>query len=276
MLPNFLIIGAQKAGSTWFAQMLRQHPDVFVYESGEIHFFNARFDRGLDWYEQHFAAWNGESAVGEKSPLYLSHPDAPSRIQESLGKEVRLIMSLRNPVDRAYSAFWHRMKHGRVPLDAQFTSVFLEDESLRQNGLYGEHVRRLLEHFPRRNLHILIFEEVMADRPSALADTFRFLGVDPSFSVPEPSRRVNASRDVSVLSRHLYAVRRSLKRLPAPLRAPVVKAGRRLFSVLPKNREHQPIDPGVRRQLALTFERDMNLLEGLLGRDLAVWRESRR
>lgn len=272
MLPNFLIVGAQKAGSTWFAQMLRQHPDIYLFEGGEIHFFNARHARGLAWYESHFEGWNGESAVGEKSPLYLTDPDSPRRIRETLGEDVRLIASLRNPVDRAYSAYWHRLKHGRLPVSQGFPSALESDGGLREHSLYAAPIQRLFDLFPKRSLLILIFEEVMADQGSHLARCFDFLGVEPGFRVEDPSRKVNAARDLPIFSRELHRIRRGMRALPPAVRRPMLSVGRRVAKALPQRREHARLGPTDRARLRGVFEEDVRRLEGLLDRDLSVWR----
>jgi len=111
MLPNFIIIGAAKAASTWLSDCMGEHPDVFMAEIKEVRYFSVAYDRGLDWYKTHFADWNGEKAVGEANPGYLGDDHAPARIKETLG-DVPLILSMRHPVDRAYSAYWKRNQLG--------------------------------------------------------------------------------------------------------------------------------------------------------------------
>jgi hypothetical protein len=84
MLPNFLVIGVQKAGSSWLAERIGDHPDVFM-AAREADFFNDHFKEGLEWYEKKFSDWSGEKCVGEGSPGYISHPLAAGRIRSSLG-----------------------------------------------------------------------------------------------------------------------------------------------------------------------------------------------
>jgi len=112
ILPTFLFIGAEKAGTTWFYARLKEHPDIFVPETKELHFFNKynsnlekmdRFEKlGLNYYQRFFQRYAGEKAIGEVCPMYLCDPCAPVRIRQTL-PQVKLIACLRNPADRAYS-----------------------------------------------------------------------------------------------------------------------------------------------------------------------------
>jgi len=113
MLPNFLIVGAQKAGTSSMVIYLSEHPDVSV-PLNEIHFFDIdeRYKKGLKWYEKHFKKWNGQKAIGEKTPIYMYLEKVPARIAKDL-PNIKLIFMLRNPTDRAWSNYWMRVRKGR-------------------------------------------------------------------------------------------------------------------------------------------------------------------
>ena len=170
MLPNFVIIGTEKAATTWLAKCLGQHPDVFMAEVKETYFFSTHFKKGPKWYEsQHFGDWAGQTAIGEATPGYINNPEVPGRIQSALGDEVKLIASLRHPVDRAYSAFWMRLSRGDIPFDADFRTIYQRDEyGLRTRGNCFVQLSRYLEYFPRENLSVLIYEELKRDNQKAL------------------------------------------------------------------------------------------------------------
>ncbi|MGH2726565.1 MAG: sulfotransferase domain-containing protein, partial [Actinomycetota bacterium] len=112
-LPNFLILGAMKAGTTSLAYWLGEHPDVFLAPGKELFFFNVpqRWELGVDWYRSQFAGSEGKIARGEATPGYLGHPQAAERIAATL-PDVRLIALLRHPADRAYSQYWHNRATG--------------------------------------------------------------------------------------------------------------------------------------------------------------------
>lgn len=113
--PDFLCLGAQKAGTTTLHDLLRHHPDAFVPDVKETHFFTRHFDQSLAWYERHFAAARPAQTVGEITPYYLFHPAAPARIAALL-PTARLIVLLRDPVERALSGYFHARRHGMEPL----------------------------------------------------------------------------------------------------------------------------------------------------------------
>jgi len=271
IMPDFLIVGAQKAASTWLTVHLQEHPDIYLPQS-EIHFFNAHYDRGVEWYSRQFRP-SGETLIGEKSPLYLSHPEAPARIHETLGDNVRLIASLRQPVDRAYSAYWHSIKGGRVRPDLDFLTAFREVlPDLKENGEYWKQIDRYLEHFSRDQLLIQVFEEAMSRPQDALSECLAFLGLDSSFSFAGTGASINrAPRQIRVFTRQAWALSRRLNRLPPILRRPLKSAGRSLFSALPKVREHERLPRDIRRELTREFKPGIERLEGILDRDLSAW-----
>src|SRR5262249_39356681 len=108
--PDFLIIGAQKSGTTALVKFLNKHLFVKIPKE-EIHFFDLHYDKGVDWYQQQFSQKQSSlEVIGEKSPYYLFHPTAPKYVQE-LYPKMKLIVILRNPVDRAYSQYWHNLRY---------------------------------------------------------------------------------------------------------------------------------------------------------------------
>lgn len=284
MLPSFLIIGAQKAATTWLATCLGEHPDVFVAPEKEIYFFNVCFDKGLAWYESHFGDGADRAAIGEATPGYISHPEAPSRIRAMLG-DVKLIASLRHPVDRAYSAFWHYLRAGRIHPDTDFRVFFCQSDAfeIRSRGYYAVQLGRYLEHFAREDLLVLIYEEVFQDSQQAIADCFAFLGVDSQFRPHALAARIHVgSRDISLLNRQVHSLRSRLRRVvdadwvPPSVQKLVYKVGRRAFRKLafemgPKKKHFERLEDGLRRELLDEYIPDVKQLEELLVKDLSIW-----
>lgn len=280
MLPNFLVIGAQKAGSSWFSEGLGAHPDIFV-AAREGHFFNDHFERGLGWYETLFEDATGQARVGEGTPGYIYHPEAPRRIRETLGPDIKLIACLRHPVDRAYSAFWNALTSGRLEPGTDFASYFPagDDFGIRSRGLYHEQLVRVLEQFPRENLLVFVQEEDLKRGADTLRRCYEFLGVSPDFTPERAGQRANANRDFRVGHSQLAAVgravARSAGRLPAPLRDRMRAAYLRAFAMLPERRAYAPLPVEVRSELMEFYLDDVVRLEKLLDRDLSVWRQPR-
>lgn len=269
MLPNFLIIGAQKAASSWLAHALSQHPDIFVYTRSEIRFFNRHYEKGLEWYEAHFNQWSGETAIGEKSPGYLTAPEVPERIFSTLG-DVKLMASLRHPVDRAYSHFWHDLASGRLGADADFRSFYRRQAPWARSH-YAAAIQRYVDRFPRENLLVLVFEEMMQNRNDTFRQCLRFLEVNPEFVPAGLNQKVNRGKNVSRFQRQLWTIRKGLDHLPAPVRQRLVRLGRAGQQWLPQDRRYRRLPNELRQELLPEYLPDIYRLEELLGRDLSVW-----
>lgn len=281
MLPNFLIIGAEKTATTWLAKCIGEHPNVFMADEKELHFFNYRYESGLVWYEAHFNGWSGQAVIGEATPGYIYSPDAPGRIKAILGDQVKLIVSLRHPVDRAYSAFGQYMRQGKIPPTTDFQKSLQEEAlHLRRRGCYVADLKRYLAFFPRENLSILIYEEVKKNNLKSLINCFAFLGVDSQFIPESLNIRANKGTDVRLFHGRLIALRRYLaaktELLPNKLRQPALEIGRWIYKNLilerlPKQNFYEPPNPELRQELLQDFMADIRQLEDLLGRDLSIW-----
>ena len=207
-LPGFLVIGAQKAGTTALYAYLRWHPGITGPSWKEVSFFDRHWWRGEPWYRGHFPLGAGERLVGEASPSYLFHPLAPARAR-SLVPDAKLVALLRNPVDRAYSQYQHEVALGREPLSFE-DALAAEEERTRgeverlvadprafsrawwdhtyvARGRYAEQLERWLAVFPREQLLVVATEE-LGERPAeTYASILRFLGVPPH-ELPEYPR----------------------------------------------------------------------------------------
>jgi sulfotransferase family protein len=209
-LPDFLIIGAQKAATTALYAYLRWHPGIIGPSFKEVSFFDRHYSRGPSWYRAHLPArprlWavkqrHGEwPLVGEASPSYLFHPQAAERAA-ALMPQGKLIAVLRNPVDRAFSHYQHEVALGREQLsfeqalEAEGERMRGELERMTQNpsyfsyawwnytytarGNYAEQLERWYEAFPREQMLVLISEQLLQEPAESYARTLEFLGVRP-------------------------------------------------------------------------------------------------
>ena len=200
-LPGFLVIGAQKAGTTALYAYLRQHPAITGPSWKEVSFFDRHYARGVAWYRGNFP--NSLRArgdlVGEASPSYLFHPLAPERVA-GLVPEAKLIALVRNPVDRAYSHYQHEVALGREPLSfedalaAEHERLSGEEERMVADpayfshawwnytylarGRYAEQLERWFASFPREQLLVLLTDELAQDPAGAYRRVLDFLGVE--------------------------------------------------------------------------------------------------
>lgn len=194
MLPDFLCLGAQKAGTTSIWKLLNAHPDVFLASPRETQFFSddVRYAEGTQVYEaRHFHKWCGQSVIGEKCPEYLYVPAVAERIHQTLGDDVRFVVTLRSPAQRAYSQYRHNVAALREV--RAFEEAMEEELALLQagrfvpppfgyigRGRYAEQLRRYLQVFKRDQFLIIEFQQdVCSDqRPLALR-LYSFLGIRP-------------------------------------------------------------------------------------------------
>ncbi len=274
MLPNFLIIGSQKAATTWLAKCLGEHPDVFMAKVKETYFFAENFQKGIKWYEtQHFSDWSGQKAIGEGSVNYLSNLKPASRIRATLGDKVKLIASLRHPIDRAYSAYWMWLARGRIPLDADFHTFFCQNRyGLRSCGDYLSHLNRFLECFSFENFLILIYEEIKKDPLTAVSDCLKFLGVNSQFVPDSLNYRVNKAIDINVFHHKTWwRLRKATKSFPPYFEKLITSIGGRIFKSLPMQKSYEPLSEELRQELLSDFMPAIRQLEDLLDRDLSIW-----
>lgn len=182
-LPNFLYIGPDKAGSSWLHEALIVHPDVYLSSAKDLYFFDRYYDRGIDWYESQFEAATGRHlVVGEVCQDYLSNPLCPTRIAADL-PDARLMMTVRDPVARAFSSYLYMRKHGLGP--ATFGEALRSEPELIEHGRYGAQLRRYREHFDPDRIHVAVFDDLGADPQQFLDDVTRFLGLSRLELTPE-------------------------------------------------------------------------------------------
>ena len=248
-LPDFLVLGAQKAGTTALYEYLRRHPQISGPSWKEVSFFDRHWARGESWYRGNFpnVARTRGKHVGEASPSYVFHPLAPRRVQEVV-PEARLIVLVRNPVDRALSQYNHEVALGREPLPFE-EALDAEEERLRgeqermaadpryfsrewwshtykARGRYAEQLERWLAVFPREQLLVLPSDDLGSEPARAHAQVLEFVGASPQRLDSYP----------------------------------------RVYE-----REYEPMKAETRERLAAEFEEPNRRLYELLGRDLG-WR----
>lgn len=293
-LPNFLIVGAAKAGTSSLYYYLKQHPQVFMSPIKEPKFFalegeelnykgpdqgiNINSVNNLVGYQKLFEGVTDEIAIGEASPMYLTSPKAPGNIKHYI-PDAKIIAILRNPIERAFSSYTHLLRENYETLP--FESA-LEAEPLRiqekwshlfyytQNGFYAAQVKRYLDSFSSENIKFYLYDDLAKDTAAIVQDMYAFLGIDIDFK-PDISRR-----NVSGIpkSRLLYSLFRRDNLLKDSLKHFFPKTLRRGFAenLLRKNLGTKPVMLSETRQrLANLYRDDINELQKLLQKDLSHW-----
>ncbi|MBW2107105.1 MAG: sulfotransferase domain-containing protein [Deltaproteobacteria bacterium] len=250
ILPDFLIIGSGRCGTSFLYECLKQHPEIYLKDSKtpEPHFFlrDSEYEKGLAYYsEKYFSRWRGEKKVGEASVNYLFFERAAARAHRDI-PDVKLICMVRNPIDRIFSAYcrsvetgWEDLSFERALDKEQERTQNPPDEYHRQfepraytkKGFYLRHIEMWLNYFDRSRLFVGVFEEMVRSPMAVIKEVFRFLQVDEDFVPIFPRRKVNAS-----------ALRDEIK-----------------------------MNPETRRALKTMFEAENKRLAKFLGRSLDIW-----
>jgi hypothetical protein len=279
-LPNFVVIGAMKAGTVSLGHYLDEHPNVFLGRGGrfnEPNYFIAEqnWPRGRGWYESLFDRAGGAAAIGECSPSYTwahVYRGVPERMAQVL-PEARLVYVVRDPVARMQSMYMHQVSAGRERRRAE---VALLDDRYLGPSRYGFQVAAFLDHFDRSQVLVIASEE-LRDRPrEALSAVFSHLGVDPAAVDLDEPRQDHRSIDKPVPRLHdlEWLPRRQVKLHPRW--RPDQRTGlARLVTTRRARVEDSVISQELRERLAERLAPDLRRLEDLLGHEIpGHWRWS--
>lgn len=240
------------------------HPDVFLPAKKELHFFDRHYDDGLERYEAEFAGYAGQKAVGEITPQYFHNPDVAPLIKKHL-PDVKLIVSLRNPVGRAYSHYWRLVATVPEVRGRSFEEVLQAPNDILQVGCYFDHLRRYYDLFAAEQVLVLLFDDIRVDPEAFLSQIYRFLAIDDIVNPELAKRKINAAASLQDLGRSkaVWYLYRALRRARLyGLSARLEKANR---SELP------PMKPETRRWLLDYYGAQIRQLETLIDRDLSAW-----
>jgi hypothetical protein len=251
-MPTFVIAGAQKCGTSSLTATLRQHPQFFMSMPKELHFFDRHFDRGLSWYREQFTPAGRHLQIGEATPAYLYDAEARARLAETL-PAAKFVVILRDPVKRAYSHYWHTRRRGQedetferaLELEARRLSsnslVARSRFSYADRGHYVDQLSDLEARHDRSLIHLLLLEDLIADRQATLRQLLEFLGADTGPLAGSEVVHVNRHRVRSELT------------------------GRKEVASYP------PMEPETAQRLSERFAESTRRLSEWLGRDLSVW-----
>lgn len=272
-LPDFLVIGAPKAGTTSLANWLRVHPDIYVPDQKEVRFFDEEWDRGIDWYREQFARVGTARVCGEATPTYLAHQSTVDRVAEVV-PAIRAIALLRHPIDRAWSHYWFarrfdsRRSHELPPfaemVEAEATSGPgpASRDTFLAHGRYAAHLSRWERRVGRDQLHVELFDDLEADPKGVFVRVCRFLDVDPSRTPGNVGKAYNANYRIRSPRLRMAMYRwRLWKRLPFRLGFLIDRLNQAPL-------DYPQMDPELRRRLVAEFEADNAALAEWLGRPL--------
>lgn len=288
IMPNFLIIGAEKAGTSSLYSYLNQHPQIYMSPIKEPQFFTFEGEKlnysypvvitNLEDYCNLFQKVPKGIVTGEASPSYIYSPKASERIRYHI-PDAKLIAILRHPAERAYSNFVFSLQRGHEPLKDFAQALQAEETRIDNNwgfrwhykhkGFYYVQMKRYFDKFDRKQIKVYLFEDLIANPIKILKDIFQFLGVEETFN-PDVSIKYNVSgipnHDIiPLLMTRLKLMSPVIKQLfSAKLRSSIKS---KLFHKAP------PLSPELRGQLIAVYREDILKLQELIQQDLSRWLE---
>ncbi len=278
---DFLGIGVQKAATTWLFRCLMEHPGIrgaMTTNNKELNFFNHNYEKGYTWYHRRFTF--GPWKMGEYSTLYFQDKNVPERVYR-YNPDIKLILSLRNPVDRAYSQHRHEIRRNRVA-----ESLYRFGEALKYNptyieqGRYATHLEYWLKFFDLDKIHIILYDEIVSQPAAVLKKLFAFLDLDSDFqpSLQETKQNVAHTyrsralfRVMSIASKWVqkYVGKRGIR----IIQATKIPSRLRTFNEVDFDETLvPPLSENELKCLRNEFNEDIERLETLVGKDLAHWK----
>ncbi len=298
-LPNFLIVGAAKSGTSSLHNYLNQHPDVFMpsYNDKGMKVKEPRFlikdlvekrlHNGVWTWEEYQDLFKGvreEKMIGESTVLYLYYYDeAIKNIKRYLSEDVKIIIMLRNPVDRAFSAYTHVARSIKENLSFENAleienSRLLKDETLtpmvmyKDMGLYYNMVKAYLDNF--NNVHVILYEDFQNNTEEVVQESLAFLGVLKRVNLDTVSRHNVGGKSWRIPFLKQFFMKDNL--LKKGLRVVFSKFFRKNFRIFLESflkEKAKPITPETKKDLLNNFKGDIEKLEKLLDIDLKNWKE---
>lgn len=290
--PHFICVGAPKAGTTALHDVLCKHSQLYLPQSKEIHFFDnhENFEKGKNWYFDHYKNASQEMMQGEITPAYMCYDYTPKRIFDTLGKNVRLVFVLRQPVKRAWSEYQHNSRRTYVDypdfksgIDADLNSLDKEAYSKRlysyiTRGHYAKQILKFLEFFDKSQMLFLCFETDLVQNPKATYDKIQdFLGLDrEDLNVNHKTNEAFVPKNMAL--QKLVFGPSGIKKLMRNL-VPGVKVRRKVRELIMKfnsstNATKEKIDSIFAQELFKKhYQEDISDLEDLTGLNLEHWRK---
>jgi len=283
---DFIGIGAQRCGTTTLAKTLAQHPQICMSQPKEVRYFNLgtsyssnkienkNYYKDLNWYEKHFLHCRTGCLKGEFTVHYLLDKSAPKQIYD-LFPNVKLIVSLRNPVDRAYSQYRLLKYYGNEEV-REFDVVVREEPEYIEKGLYCRQLKRYLQYFDMDQIFVVFFEEFVANPNRVMQRLFSFLNIDETFVLAKPVKKTNQARKTRSI--HFMRFSEYVTQLLVEMRLSFLVDFLKNLGV---NKVVQKINStdmsyaGMKNEtrdfLKAQFKEDIASLEKLLDRDLSCW-----
>ena len=283
-LPNLMIPGAQRSGTSYMHKLLSQHPDIYGATVKEVHYFDKYTDKGRAWYESHYAKAGDTAYRLDSTPEYMIKPGIANQIKDLVGEDVKFIFMLRNPVDRLYSTYTCFAAGEKSPSFDRYTKKMSEtgewvsainsDNFSVRRGLYHNLISKFTQIFPAENIYYVIFEEFIKNPSKIIDDIFNFLGLEGcdniDFNKHTNQSLITKRHSIFKLDAKFMHFYRDISRKITPSQKSFLKKIRRRVLGL-KAAEIPPINPDTAAELMAFYRDDILKLEKLTDRSLSVW-----
>ena len=265
MLPSFIGIGAQRCGTTWLYECLAAHPDVYVSSPKELYFFTKNYSLGIEWYKNHFSSKGDARAWGEITPGYFYRPEALERMAKNV-PDARLFVILRNPIDRALSAFkFFYNDHYR---GLSFQEAIQQDSSILEQGMYSQALDRLFGLYRRDRCLVLFYDDIVDSPGRLVEELYEHVGVYSGYRPDMLTRRVNQAifpRTQTLLTAM------GMRRLIDGVKHSRLGDGIQSWHSRRGQRSREGADPN-RKFLRNYYAEEIDRLQSVFDRDLSNWK----
>jgi len=258
-------IGAQKCGTTWLYRSMVEHPEVCSPPVDSIHFFDLNYHKGFDWYHKQFKKID-KCISFDPTYTYLRNSSCAERIHD-YNPRARIMFTARNPIERAFSHYWHEKKKDRF--NFTFDEVFKNYDLFTnwiEPGFYSHHYKNYVKHFPKDQIKILFFDDLEENPLQFIQEVYNFCGIDEGFVPSGINRKVNVAS--SFQSRRSRSMEESLSKFPR-ISNLLAKVSRKSGS--PKE-QLSDYSLELKQNLLSVFLEDIGELEKISQRDLSSWK----
>jgi len=263
-------IGPQKAGTTWVYECLKGHPQLCAGKKHSIHYFDINYHKGEEWYLSNFEQNNLEKKTIDITPTYIRCPYAAERIF-NYNPQAKLILCLRNPIERAFSHYWHNKKKSEylVPF-SRFKKNYDLYNSWIETGFYFSHLSRFLKFFPRNQILVQDFDHLEMEPLVFLKQVYQFLDIDECYKPDALEKRINVAKpQKSIGQQKLENFFMQLRLMHLFSKAEKIFVNTRILDQ--KLETLGNVSQDLIEELSAVYKEEIENLESLLDRDFSHW-----
>lgn len=270
-------VGPEKTGTTWIYECLRDHPEICASIKDKTHYYDMHYHRGWEWYKSRFGEGFDTLKVFDPTPSYLHSKLAPRRIAND-NPDAKIIITLRHPIERAFSHYWHSKKKFRYDYDfSEILKRYWLFQGWLEPGFYAEHIETYMNYFPKENILCLLFDDLEKDPAGFLRRICEFTDINPEYTPEIIGTKVNEKKSrESETKRSLRTVLDSLGLLGVARTTMAIMRKTGLIKGDGPFRQHieklSHVDRSVINELNKICMPEIERLEKLLDMDLTIWR----